>query len=403
MQATTLKQIAGAILIMTLLTAMGAVGLALAIEASSVYEPEGSLWSVAFDLAVVVVFATVGGVVAVKRPHNLVGWSMLLSGSGMLVGGMLSGYAEYSLLAAPETNAPLALEAGSLGAGSWTFLMAGVFLLIVLFPSGRPASPRWALITKVVVVAFVIAWLGISTAPADYDPPLDGFGRNRLSFYSQEWLLGPIFAVIGICLLAIVAAGIHLFIRFLKSRGLEREQFKWLAFSAGLLAFSLPVSGSGQFGIVSAIANIAFGACLLTLPISVGIAVLRYRLYDIDRIINRTLVYVVLTATLGLSYIGAVLGLEWLLRPMSGGNDLAIAVTTLLVAAAFLPARQRIQRIVDRRFNRRVYDAQRTVDEFSSRLREQVDLDTLRYELLAVVDETMQPSRATVWLREASP
>jgi hypothetical protein len=401
LQATTLKKIAGAILVMTLLTAVGAVGLALAIEGSSVYEPDRGLGTVALDLAVVVIFASVGGVVALNRPHNLVGWAMLLSGSGMLAGGMLSGYAEYTLLAAPETDAPLALEAGSLGAGSWTFLMAGIFLLIVLFPSGRPASPRWALIAKVVVVGFAIVWLGLSTAPADYDPPLEVFGRNRLSFYSQEWLLVPVFATIAICLFAIIAAGIHLFIRFLKSRGLEREQFKWLAFSACLLAFSIPFSGTARFGILSVIANVTFTVGLLTLPISVGIAVMRYRLYDIDRIINRTLVYAVLTVSLGALYFGVVVGLQTLLRPLSGGNDLAIVATTLMVAALFLPARRQVQALVDRRFNRRAYDAALTVDAFSARLRDQIDLDTLRYELLAVVDETMQPNRASLWLRRA--
>jgi hypothetical protein len=220
-----------------------------------------------------------------------------------------------------------------------------------------------------------------------------------LSFYSQDWLLGPVFAITGVCLLAIIAAGIHLIIRFLKSRGLEREQFKWLAFSAGLLAFSLPLSGSAQFGIVSKFANITFGAGLLTLPISVGIAVLRYRLYDIDRIINRTLVYAVLTAGLGALYFGVVVGLQALLRPLNGGNDLAIVVTTLFVAALFLPARHSVQQIVDRRFNRRAYDAALTVDVFSTRLRDQIDLDTLRYELMAVVDETMQPVRTSLWLR----
>jgi hypothetical protein len=260
----------------------------------------------------------------------------------MLAGEILSGYAEYTLLAAPETDAPLALEAASLGAGSWTFLMAGVFLLIVLFPSGRPASPQWDLITKVVVVMFVVVWMGISTAPADYDPPFDGLGRNRLSFYSQEWLLIPVFATIGICLFAIIAAGIHLFIRFLQSRGLEREQFKWLAFSACLLAVSIPFSGSGQFGIISNTANVTFAVGLLTLPISVGIAVMRHRLYDIDRIINRTLVYALLTAGLGALYLGAVVGLQTLLRPLSGGNDLAIVATTLMVAALFLPARRHV-------------------------------------------------------------
>ncbi|MGH2600748.1 MAG: hypothetical protein ACRDJ9_15355, partial [Dehalococcoidia bacterium] len=137
-----------------------------------------------------------------------------------------------------------------------------------------------------------------------------------------------------------------------------------------------------------------------SLPGAIVIAVLRYNLYDIDRIINRTLIYGVLTAGLAALYAGLVAGLQALLRPVSGGSDLAIVVTTLVVAALFLPARRRIQAAVDRRFNRRTYDAARTIDAFAARLREQVDLDTLRYELLTVVDETMRPARVSLWLRE---
>jgi len=135
-------------------------------------------------------------------------------------------------------------------------------------------------------------------------------------------------------------------------------------------------------------------------PIAIGIAVMRYRLYEIDRIINRALVYGLLTGTLGFMYFGLVVALQALLSSLSGGNDLAIVATTLLVAALFLPARRWVQEIVNRRFNRRAYDAARTIDDFSARLRDHIDMDTLRYELLAVIDETMQPARASLWLRK---
>jgi len=138
---------------------------------------------------------------------------------------------------------------------------------------------------------------------------------------------------------------------------------------------------------------------LCLLPLAIGVAILRHQLYDIDRILNRTLVYALLTATLGAMYLGVVVGLQAVLSSVAGGSDLAIVITTLLVAALFLPVRRRVQEIVDRRFNRRTYDAARTIDAFSARLRQQIDLDTLRYELLAVTEETMQPSRASVWLR----
>jgi hypothetical protein len=398
MQPTLSKKHAIICLAFTGVVAVAVIGLTVLLETGPAYDrgPDGA--GAKLFILGSFVFCVVGGFVAINRPDNLVGWSMMFSGAGILVGGLLSGYAEYVLLAHPGTNAPLALEAARVGGASWTFLMSGVFFLLVLFPSGQPSSKRWAFISRLVGVGFFLVWLTIITAPSDYDPPFASFGRNRLAFHDYEFVTDAVFVVIFFCLLAVLTAGIHLFFRFLRSSGIERAQFKWLAFSAMVIGLSLPFGGT-DFGALTDVANIAFGVGLLTLPISVGIAVLRYRLYDIDRIINRTLVYALLTAGLGALYFGVVVGLQTVLKPLSGGNDLAIVITTLMVAALFLPARQRIQTAVERRFNRRAYDAALTVDAFSARLRDQIDLDTLRYELLAVVDETMQPRRTSLWLR----
>jgi hypothetical protein len=189
--------------------------------------------------------------------------------------------------------------------------------------------------------------------------------------------------------------------RFRRSQGIERMQLKWFvasAIGALLLFLAAWAIAIGQESDV--VWDYAITFAILLVALSTTISILRYRLYEIDRIINRTLVYALLTATLATIYFGVVVGLQSLLRTLSGGTDLAIALTTLLVAALFLPARQRLQQIVDRRFNRRAYDAALTVDAFSARLRDQIDLDTLRYELLAVVEATMQPAGASIWVKE---
>ena len=398
MPAMTSSSLARASIALVVVVAAAAIALTVALQTGPEYDKGGAAEEPAFTLAFSLIYCAVGGFIVFNRPENLIGWSMMISGSGILVGGLFSGYAEYALLAHPGINAPLAIEAASLGGSSWTFLMGGIFFLLVLFPSGRPSSPRWALIAKVVGAGFVFIWFTLTTLPADHDPPFDQFGRNRLAFHDYEFVISAVFGVIFVCLLATAAAGINLFLRFLKSRGSEREQFKWLALSAAMFALSIPFSGTSA-GVLADVSTVIFGIGLFTLPISVGIAVTRYHLYDIDRIINRTLVYAILTAGLGTLYFGMVVGLQALLRQLNGGNDLAIVGTTLLIAALFLPARRHVQTAVDRRFNRRAYDAAVTIDAFSMRLREQIDLDTLRYELLTVVDETIQPSRSSVWLR----
>jgi hypothetical protein len=196
-----------------------------------------------------------------------------------------------------------------------------------------------------------------------------------------------------------VLAGIGLLLRFRRSLGEEREQFKWLAASAGLLVAILPFSAAFNY---SGIADKAFGIALIALPISVGIAVLRYRLYEIDRIISRALVYGSLTAVLGAAYVGLVLVGQWLFSSFAGGSDLAIAVSTLVVAALFLPLRSRLQGLVDRRFYRSRYDAQRTLESFGARVREEVDLEALSVDLRGVVAETVRPVHVSLWLRDGA-
>jgi hypothetical protein len=189
-------------------------------------------------------------------------------------------------------------------------------------------------------------------------------------------------------------------VRFRRARGTERQQLRWLAVGAALAAMALLVAvaagAMGRDGVVLA----ALGTCVALLPLATGAAILRYRLYDLDRILSRTLAYGLLTVLLGGGYAGIVLGLGQLLGRES---SLVVAGATLAVAAAFQPARRRIQAVVDRRFNRRRYDAARTIEAFSTRLRDQLDLDTLSTELLAIVDQTTEPTQASLWLRPSAP
>jgi hypothetical protein len=224
--------------------------------------------------------------------------------------------------------------------------------------------------------------------------------RNPVIFLPRAKALFDLLRTLaGLCLLPALAGALAaLLVRFRRSRGIERQQLKWFTYAAALA----PLPGlvyevaPGIFGLLRAI-------ILPLVPVAIGIAMLRYRLYEIDRIINRTLVYGTLTAILGLIYAGAVLVLGQLFGGV--GTDppsWAVAGATLIVAALFQPARRRVQAVVDRRFNRRRYNAARTVEGFSGRLRDEIDLDTLSTELLAVVDQTMQPTAASLWLRPSA-
>jgi hypothetical protein len=185
-------------------------------------------------------------------------------------------------------------------------------------------------------------------------------------------------------------------LRFRRARGTERLQLRWLAFAAAVTGVLALVVLVGMVVGATAVLLLAAGVCMAVLPLATGAAILRYRLYDLDRIISRTVAYGLLTVLLGLGYTALALGLGQLL---GRGTPLVVAAATLAVAVVFQPARRRVQAAVDRRFNRRRYDAAQTIQAFSARLRQQVDLDTLTGELLAVVEQTMQPTRASLWLR----
>jgi hypothetical protein len=336
-------------------------------------------------------FSAVGLLIIRQQPRNLIGWICAIFAFFYFFTNFADAYAIYAYLINPGA-VPLREVAASIPAMFWVVpTLMPPLLLPALFPDGKPLSKRWGYFAQAGFGFLVVIALASTFVQGDTTPVYP----NPTAIEAVEPVVAGIgtVAVVGwaTCFLTCVVSA---FMRFRRSSGQLRLQLKWFAFAL-LLALIL-ASGNERLG--NSEENILFGIGLTLIAVSIGVAVLRYHLYDIDRIVNRTLVYGLLTAGLALTYVTLVVGLQALLRPLSGGSDFAIVATTLIVAALFLPARRRLQDIVDRRFNRRAYDAARTIDAFSARLREQIDLDTLRYELLAVVDETMQPVRASLWL-----
>ena len=278
-------------------------------------------------------------------------------------------------------------------------LLGGTALLFLLFPAGRLPSRRWrplVWLIGAVTLAYVLA-TALNPGPLYYLPGVD----NPLGVEGADAVLGAIVDGAGtVAIVTILAAVASLVARFRRSRGQERQQLKWLVYAAALLFLSAPVqpllSELEVAGV--AISDMVFGALIALIPIAVGIAILRHRLYDIDLVIRRTLVYATLTATLGAAYLGSVL----LIGLAVGRSGFAVAVSTLAVAALFRPALSRIQAVVDRRFYRRRYDAGRTLEAFGGRLRDELDLETLTADLRGVVRETVQPAHVSLWLRRAS-
>lgn len=347
-------------------------------------------------------FPTVGAVVASRRPLHPVGWLFLAVGLLFAVGGLAPAYVEYDRYVNPGVLPATRLFVWSI---SWidTMVFLSIAFLLLLFPTGKLPSRRWRPVLWLANGTSSIAFVTSAFKPGLIWPDTLRM-ENPLGIEALDGTLRAVDDLIWIAFVAtIVLSGASVVARFRGSRGDERQQLKWIALAAllvvtGFLSANLTslVGPAGEAVLLG-----FFAAALATIPITAGIAILRYRLYDIDRVISRTLVYLSLTVVLGASYFGLVLAGQALFSSFAGGSNLAIAVSTLVVAALFLPLRSRVQGVVDRRFNRRRYDAQKTLEAFGTRLREQIDLGTLSGDLRTAVDETMQPAHVSLWLREA--
>ena len=356
-----------------------------------------------FGNTFIVIDATVGAIVASRRPENTVGWLLCLSGVAVGASTFISQYAIYALLARPH-----ALPAGEVAAwiASWSLpVIIGLQVsYLTLFPTGRLPSRRWRPVAWLIVAVVVAAVISSAFASDAYMGSL-GPIRNPLAIEG----FSEVYKAVSLTMFPIlyVVAASSLFVRLRYATGVERQQLKWLAYAAA--GFALGVILVLLSGVLNTpawfdrAANAVFLATSEGIIVAIGIAILRYRLYDIDIIINRTLVYGSLTVTLALVYFGSVTVTQALFRTLTGQQELpqlVVVASTLLIAAMFNPLRRRIQSFIDRSFYRSKYDARKTLEAFSVKLREETDLTTLNDELVGVVRETMQPAHIILWLRE---
>ncbi|MGH2681796.1 MAG: hypothetical protein ACRDIX_01025 [Actinomycetota bacterium] len=366
------------------------LGVALQLLGGRAADFQGLFFVLAFSA-----YATVGAVVASRRPRNPIGWVFLGVGVLTAIGSLGESYARAAFSRPGPLSAAALLAAWTQNWYWYPLLATATFVPLLLFPSGLPSRRwrpvLWLLVLAVASVTVLSALSSTLEAEGRTVPNPIGITGATLSDIEDSFL----FSVFGILLTALMgAAVVSLVLRFRRSRGAERQQLKWFAYSAVLVGLSLIASITIPAYERSPMSGLVFGFAIWLIPISCGIAIMKYRLYDIDRIINRTLVYGLLTLILAGVYVAVVVGLGTLV----GESAILVAASTLLVAALFRPARGWVQGLIDRRFYRQKYDAARTLEAFSVRLRDEVDLTDLSAELLGVVHATMQPSSASLWL-----
>jgi hypothetical protein len=348
-------------------------------------------------------FVLCGSLIVSRQPGNVIGWLLILPGLAMPLAALVTGWLEE--LDPPTDVDPVVWLALWASSWSWIALIFPIFHLLLTFPTGRLPSPawRWVVALEVLMMAVMVGLTAVGLELAVLrDDVVVWSVRNPIGFvdtgswwatFSLPWTIG---------LIVVTVAGVSAVVtRFRRGSVVERQQLK------------VPVLGLGFFGLVygfgaiqgtldGPIADLAFGLSLAAIPISVAIAVLRYRLYEIDRVISRTIGWIVVTTMLAAFVGGAIIGLQALLAPFTSNNTLAVAVSTLLAAALFQPLRARVQRIVDRRFNRARVDAQQAVDAFGAHLRDDLELATLRDRLVSAAEAGVQPAGAGLWLRRRS-
>ena len=349
-------------------------------------------WDVVLFGLLALNLATVGALVLGHQPENRIGWFFLLFGVYVAFEEIAEGY---GLLAADAH-----LPGGDVATWivSWSWAGEGVAWAVIAasFPSGRLIGPRWRWIPWVASAGFLGCVIGVGFGTA-YDSYYTG-GVNPVAIESN---VIPALLTIGLLLLvaAVAGAAASLVVRVRRSHGVERQQLKWFVFACCGVAVMVAVAAV-LWSVAPTPVDIGLGLTFNLVPLAAGVAILRYRLYDIDVVINRTLVYGTLTAVLVATYLVSVLAFRVVLDPVTGKSDLAVAISTLAVAALFRPLRSRIQGLVDRRFYRQRYDAARTLEDFSGRLRQEVDLDTVSDDLRSAVRDTVQPAHVSLWLRD---
>jgi hypothetical protein len=344
-------------------------------------------------------FAVVGSLLVAKRPTNLIGWIMATIALMVVIFPAGGTYAAYVMATRGEPDALAVFGAWTQNWYWYVLLALATIYLPLVFPDGRLLSRRWLPVAVVpgvgtlatVVLGALADTLHVEGVSYEIENPI---GIEGLAFVEDLPVFGVLNVLLGVGFFGAVAS---VAVRFRRSRGIERQQMKWFVYAVALM-LAFPLEGL----LPEIVSNIVFGGVLIALPAAIGIAVLRYRLYDIDLLINRTLVYGPLTAMLVLVYLGGVVSLQYAFRVLTGQTEqsqLAIVASTLAIAALFNPLRRRVQAFVDRRFYRSKYDAAKILEAFSAKLRDETNLDALSDDLVGVVRETMQPSHVSLWLR----
>jgi hypothetical protein len=357
---------------------------------------DGALYALGFPLG----YATVGLVLTLRRPANPIGW--LYAASALVWSALIPLGPWVEQLAREQRPLPLLAKLDAVAAVTlWAPAIAlGITLPALLVPDGRLRSPRWRLVAVAAVAATAGQVVGNCLDPAPTTQTLEPLAKP-LALHGWPGTVATVvsWTGFGVMFACVPAAALCAVLRFRASRGVERQQLRWVAFGAAASVVGpLLALGLAALGVLPSPDAFSW-PLLLSVPLAIAVAVLRYRLWDLDRLISRTVAYALVTALLLIPYL---LILPAAGRLAGGAGSLAVAAATLAAAAVFQPLRRRIQDLVDRRFNRRRYDAARTVDTFAARLREQIDLDALSAELLAVVDQTVAPTRASLWLRPSA-
>ena len=361
--------------------------------------------------ALFLVFPLVGALIASRRPENPIGWLCLVDGLLWTTTNMLDYHSVYVMASPGSVPFPVGLA----GVNHWLWVptvgLLGTYVFL-LFPDGRLPSRRWRPLAWLSGVVIASGSLGLMLSPGPLDMPR-GI-RNPFGLEAAPWVAVAAYAILPLLPLCMLASALSLVMRYRRSRGDVRQQIKWIAFAASLVALTYLIAIVALFihpseiwfaaGLPLWLDLIEYAALLsiTSVPIAIGFAVLKYRLYDIDLIINRTLVYGSLTGALALVYFGGVTVTQALFRNITGQEQLpqlVIVASTLVIAALFNPLRRRIQAFIDRRFYRAKYDARKILEAFSVRLRDETDLEALNEDLVEVVRETMQPAHVSLWLR----
>lgn len=356
------------------------------------------------DLAGVPFFAfgLMGAFVAARQPRNRIGWLFIVVGTMPVIGFFTSNYAAYGIFTRPG-SLPLINLASWVSSWAWVPGVATLLTFgLLLYPDGDLPSRRWGFVPYGAGAVMAGAIAGIAFMPGKMEPFEEDGPRveNPFGIEGAGGLLEPL---AGICFAGLLFFGAlsvtSLFFRFRGASPKQRQQLKWFMYPAALLVLVVLLERPLQTLLGGPISELFFTLAIFLLPIGTGIGILKYRLFDIDVVINRTLVYLSLTAILVATYLGIVVLLQQALSGITRDSDIAVAGSTLAVAALFRPLRSRVQDFINHRFYRRRYDAAETLRAFSTRLRDQVDLDSLSVQMLQVVGDTIQPAHASLWLR----